>query len=97
MELGLFAILAIILLLSVFIGSCLFSLKPIKPEELAREYLSVGLQDLNVLIRKQLQEVEERQLFLKKQLDHLEALRLHITAQADQVSVRSSARSAIGR
>jgi len=74
MELGLLVVFAVLLFLLVFITTCIFSMRPIGSKELIHEYLSVGLEELNKQLNKEIAEIEERQELLKTQLAHLEAL-----------------------
>ena len=72
MELGLIVTLGILLL--VFVVVVMFSLKPFSSDELAQEYLAVGLRELRAKIEQQLQDIEARKRVLEIQLAHLEAL-----------------------
>jgi hypothetical protein len=72
MELTLFLTLGILLLVFVFV--VIFSLKPISSDQLAKEYLSIGLRELRARIEGELQEIEARKRLLEDQLAHLEAL-----------------------
>jgi len=74
MELGFLAILGGLFLILVFIASCLISLRRVSSEDLAKEYLSIGLRELRARVEKRLQAVEQRELELRKKLAHLEAL-----------------------
>jgi hypothetical protein len=74
MELGFLALLGGLFLILVFIASCLISLKRVSSEDLSKEYLSIGLRELRVGVKKRLEAVEERELQLRKKLAHLDAL-----------------------
>lgn len=74
MQLGLLVVSAVILLLTIFIATCLFSMRPIGSNELVKEYLSVGLRELAKRLKKEIDEIEERECLLRTQLAHLEAL-----------------------
>jgi len=74
MQFSLLVVSAVILLLFVFIATCIFSMRPIGSNELVQEYLSVGLEELTKRLKKELDEIEERQRLLRTQLAHLEAL-----------------------
>jgi len=74
MQLGLLVVSAVILLLFVFIATCIFSMRPIGSTELLQEYLSVGLEELTKRLKKEIDEIDKRQRLLRAQLAHLEAL-----------------------
>jgi len=83
MEVGFLVLLGGLFLIFVFIAGCVFSLRRASSQDLAEEYLTVGLRELKSRLERQLQIVEERESELRRRLEHVKALQRAVSEKLE--------------